>query len=52
MLSTDMDLYYYLYAVTPVSNFPIVNSSDITRAARSTETHLEYHNFLISCIDI
>jgi len=39
-----MDLYYYLYVVTPVPFFPIVNSSDITRAARSTENHLEYRN--------
>lgn len=44
ILSTDMDSYYYYYAVTPVPFFPTDNSSDITRA-RSTENHLQYHNF-------
>jgi hypothetical protein len=47
ILSTDTDLYYYYYAVIPVPFFPIANSSDITHA-RSTETHLQYHNIFLN----
>jgi hypothetical protein len=35
-----MDLYYYIYAVTPIPFLPTANSNDITRA-RSTENHLQ-----------
>lgn len=43
--------FYYLFAVTPVPFFPIANSSD-TAHARSTENHLQYHNFFKLCNDI
>jgi len=45
ILSNDMDLCYYLYAVTPFPFFPIASSSDIKRA-RNTENRLQYHIFL------
>jgi hypothetical protein len=51
ILITDRELYYYLYALTPVSFFPVANSGDNT-CTLITENHLQYHNFFKSCKDI